>query len=1657
MKNKKVRTMGICLSVAMVANTTSPMAVMAQTSEKSTPSVTIKVDHSRSVLLKAEEPTVATSKVYDGTVNAEILDLGQISGIKDGDDVSVEAVAEYENKDAGSDKTIIITYNLTGEDADKYIAPDSISIAECEILPKPLQVVNAKASDKTYDGTVSVQPDQTSLGALNEKEIIEGDDVALDTSKVVMTVSNPDAAKKKPVTAEGYALTGEDIGNYELLDPKVTVTIYPIEYDAAVLEQIKWNQVEFEYNGSEQKPEILADTLPSGVSVKDYNYSEDCVNPGTEKTVSATLSCDSKNVTLTNSSISTQWSIVPCQPTVEIDYINETVTITYPENYQDIPGVQAGVSYTAEKEVKNDGASSVLQLTDWDLPPAADAKNVTVKGMLFNEQSEVFYADEISIPSRPVLEESAAETAAAQIAGSWTATTDSLTCDEWTSSDLEMRLVFADGSTSDWKDDASFSDLKAGTHIESVQFRSKAIEGKQFASVLQTEAVDLYVLQESTISMKSEFGKVYDGEPASVENDFYTYNGDGEVAVTWYDLDGNLLEEAPTEVGTYHIILSVAQTAQYTATSTEPMTYTISKMQAPGILWPTAEGITYGQSLADSALSSEDAAGSFAWKDSSILPSVSDSGKTSYTVVYTPNDTDHYDYSNVTLERGITVSVQKALATIDTSAVALAYTYNGEAQAVNSGAVLNHSEAELSYSIEAVTEPGSYTLTVSAPETDNYLAASADVEITVAKAVAPEILWPTAGEITYGQSLADSVLSSEDTFGSFSWQDDSIIPAVADSGITEYTVVYTPNDTEHYDYSDVALENNITVSVQKALANIDTSAIALTYTYSWEAQAVNSGAVLNHNEAELSYSIEAVTEPGSYILTISAPETDNYLAVSTDLELTVEKVPAPEIIWPTASALTYGQALADSTLSSEDAAGSFAWQDGSITPSVADSDTTEYIVIYTPNDTDHYDYSNVTLEHTVTVSVEKAAASIDTTGISLSYIYDGEAHAVNSGAVLNHSEAELSYSIDAVTEPGTYTLTVSVPETDNYLAASADVEITVEKALAPEVLLPTASSITYGQSLADSVLSSEDTFGSFSWQDDSIIPAVADSDTTEYAVDYTPNDTEHYDYSDVDLEYGITVSVEKAAASIDTTGISLSYIYDGEAHAVNSGAVLNHDESELIYSLDSVTDAGTYTVSIYSQETDNYVAASADVEITVEKAAAPEIVWPTASDITYGQALSESILTGGITEYGTFAWAEEVELPSAGTASYEVIFTPFDTANYDWSQSEYRSEVAVNIAKKPVSVTVPSFEKTYGDADPDFTATAEGILEGDVLAYELSRTPGENAGTYEISATTGEHSNYEISVQTGTLTISPKPLITLGITSSYITGFDQETQNQTVTVTMLDGSTPLTEGTDYTLNYDANSASVTVSGIGNYCGEQKYNGFILNRSNELCSFDTAILLDEAANQKTLSIKTFSNRSQTGEEVLDSYGNPVYSQRNLSLSREFLDSLAAQSITQISLQVEEAILMIPLDSLTADSYLVRLAPMEYEDMTWREFMILDEYVELSDSYRFRITTPLSAEEAEKLASEGAEVPTEKDVTSQIAGLSARIEKSESEKAAQAEGSQFAERKVLLVLRESESYDAARVELAVTDLQDSYQMQLPASGMICLVQDRPENQY
>ena len=112
---------------------------------------------------------------------------------------------------------------------------------------------------------------------------------------------------------------------------------------------------------------------------------------------------------------------------------------------------------------------------------------------------------------------------------------------------------------------------------------------------------------------------------------------------------------------------------------------------------------------------------------------------------------------------------------------------------------------------------------------------------------------------------------------------------------------------------------------------------------------------------------------------------------------------------------------------------------------------------------------------------------------------------------------------------------------------------------------------------------------------------------------------------------------------------------------------------------------------------------------------------------------------------GTF----KADVPTSAGTWYVKATVP-RTDNY----SEGSDVKSFEIAKKPLQITAEAKNKKYGESDPAFTYTSEGLVENDKITGTLTRTAGENVGTYAITqGTLTAGDNYEISYVGANLTI----------------------------------------------------------------------------------------------------------------------------------------------------------------------------------------------------------------------------------------------------------------------------------------------------------------
>ena len=258
-----------------------------------------------------------------------------------------------------------------------------------------------------------------------------------------------------------------------------------------------------------------------------------------------------------------------------------------------------------------------------------------------------------------------------------------------------------------------------------------------------------------------------------------------------------------------------------------------------------------------------------------------------------------------------------------------------------------------------------------------------------------------SNELTYGQKLSALNLKSEGSLvydvhmneveGSFEWLEPESVPAVGTASATYY---FRHSLKESYK----TYQNEIAITVVPAEPEVTAPVLSEGVTITYDrtktlgelapmdgyVTASATGGIWTGGSAAWTVGDNRVTVDGSWswqnpdvvptvdnngYVAVFTPTDTNYKQTTAVVTLSVEKATPDITEKPTASAITYGQTLAESTLSggAGNIAGTFAWKDGDVKPTVSDGDATPYEVVFTSEDSNWG-----TAETTVTLKVHKA-------------------------------------------------------------------------------------------------------------------------------------------------------------------------------------------------------------------------------------------------------------------------------------------------------------------------------------------------------------------------------------------------------------------------------------------------------------------------------------------------------------------------------------------------------------------------------------------------------------------------------------------------------------------------------------------------------------
>ena len=892
-------------------------------------------------------------------------------------------------------------------------------------------------------------------------------------------------------------------------------------------------------------------------------------------------------------------------------------------------------------------------------------------------------------------------------------------------------VTFANGSTN--LGSATLSSNVASLNVSTLAAGSYTITASYSGSLPSSSTTLAFtVIQGISISVTSSGTPSTYGSPvtftaavpAGDTNTVTFYSGGTSIGTATPSNGTATLTTSSLAVGSNSISATIAAGGNYGSATSSAITQTVNKATPTVSVWPTAGAITFGQSLASSTLGSGTASvgGTFAWTTSSTAPAA---GTPSESVTFTPTSTANYN----TVTGAISVTVHQAPLTVTAGSPSVSYgaavpiitpTYSGWQNGNTASSLTTAPTCSTTYT--TTSAPGSYASSCSGAVDPNYTFTYVAGTVTVSKATPTVSVWPTAGAITFGQTLASSTLGSgtASVGGTFGWTTSSIAPP---AGTPTESVTFTPTSTTTYNTVTSAIgvtvhQAALTVTAGSPSVSYGAAVPAITPAYNGWQNGNTTSSLTTAPTCSTTYT--TTSAPGSYTSSCSGAVDPNYTFSYVAGTVTVSKATPTISISDIPSSASFGGSFTAIYSYSGNGSPTLSSSTSSVcTVSVA---TVSYVGVGTctltasaPATTD---YTAVT-GGAQSFTVSKAGLTVTASGASVSYgaavpsitpTYSGWKNGNTVSSLTTAATCSTTYITTSA--PGSYASSCSGAVDPNYTFSYVAGTVTVSKATPTVSVWPAAGAITFGQTLASSTLGSgtASVGGTFGWTTSSTAPAAG---TPSESVTFTPTSTTNYNT----VTGTISVTVHQAALTVTASSTTVSYgtavpaitpTYSGWANGNTASSLTTAPTCSTTYTTTSAL--GSYASSCSGAVDPNYTFSYVAGTVTVSKATPTVSVWPTATPITYLQTLASSTLSGGTASVsGTFVWTTPSTSPSAGTPSESVTFMPTNTTDYATISGSV--SITVHQVVPTIHITSSGTATTYYGTPVTFTAT---VTTGDM-------------------------------------------------------------------------------------------------------------------------------------------------------------------------------------------------------------------------------------------------------------------------------------------------------------------------------------------------------
>lgn len=281
--------------------------------------------------------------------------------------------------------------------------------------------------------------------------------------------------------------------------------------------------------------------------------------------------------------------------------------------------------------------------------------------------------------------------------------------------------------------------------------------------------------------------------------------------------------------------------------------------------------------------------------------------------------------------------------------------------------------------------------------------------------------------------------------------------------------------------------------------------------------------------------------------------------------------------------------------------------------------------------------------------------------------------------------------------------------------------------------------------------------------------ATATSDVGTYPITASGGTAQNYSFNYVAGE----LTVLSANLSVTVNDATRVYGDENPAFALTYSGLKNGEAMPAWITTPSFTtdatktsDAGTYDIYVTCEPKNYTIVTNQPGTLTIEQAPltlkvddATRLYYADNPVFTYS-------CTGFVNDDDVSVLTKQpVITPDAARSSdvgtYALIAKDAEAKNYNISYQPGK----MTITKCPLMITADAATREYGEPNPTFTCSYEGFVGGETESV-LSELPTvttmadnySNAGTYDLRVSGGRATNYTLSYQNGTLTVTKAPL-----------------------------------------------------------------------------------------------------------------------------------------------------------------------------------------------------------------------------------------------------------------------------------------------------------